>query len=344
MAFHYPGVGPPSFGRYVELLPVVLEVLRRSGIKAGERVVLYTDTQRNKDQVDAFFGAASLIGAEVCVVMSTPRNDPHREPLDLALRAMLGASTVLDLSSISWIYTPPFSQVLDAGVRVLSCMANVDTCLKCHPRDDVAALARAGGEAIDKADTIRVTSSHGTDLTLNKKGRKGIFQDGLLEGPGSWDNFPSSQCACAPLEDSASGVLIVNEGDILLPLKHFVRTPIRLTIESGRIVHIEGGADAALLRAWFERWNDSNSYVVAHIGFGCDPRCEIAAMQLMEWESYAGNVMIAFGANDSRFLGGTTRARSHIDIVLLNADFALDGEQMIERGKFVSPRLLRLQD
>jgi 2,5-dihydroxypyridine 5,6-dioxygenase len=344
MAFHYPGVGPPSFGRYIELLPVAEEVLRRSGIQAGERVVLYTDTQRNKDQVDAFFAAATMIGAEVCVVMSTPRNDPHREPLGLALRAMLGASTVLDLSSISWIYTPPFSQVLDAGVRVLSCMSNVDTCLKCRPRDDVAALARAGGEAIDKAEVIRVTSSFGTELILNKRGRRGIFQEGLLEGPGSWDNFPSAQCACAPLEDSAEGVLVVNEGDILLPLKHFVRSPIRMTIEAGRIVRIEGGGDAALLRGWFEKWNDPNSYVVAHIGFGCDPRCEIAAMQLMEWESYAGNVMIAFGANDGRFLGGKTRARSHIDIVLLNADFVLDGERMIEGGRFVSARLPRLRE
>lgn len=344
MAFHYPGVGPPSFGRYIELLPVAVEVLRLSGIRAGERVVLYTDTQRNKDQVDAFFAAATVVGAEVCVVMSTPRNDPHREPLGLALRAMLDASTVLDLSSISWIYTPPFSEVLDAGVRVLSCMSSVDTCLKCRPREDIAALARAGGEAIDKAEVIRVTSSFGTDLTLSKRGRRGVFQEGLLEGPGSWDNFPSAQCACAPLEDSAHGILVVNEGDILLPLKHFVRSPIRITVESGRITHIHGEGDAALLRGWFEKWNDPNSYVVAHIGFGCDPRCEIAAMQLMEWESYAGNVMIAFGANDGRFLGGKTRARSHIDIVLLNADFALDGEWMIAGGRFVSARLPRLRD
>ncbi len=343
MAFHYPGIGPPSFGRYIELLPVADEVLRRSNIKPGERVVIYTDTQRNKDQVDAFFAAAVTIGAEVCVVVGTPRNDPHREPLELALRAMLGAQTVLDLSSISWIYTPPFSQVMDAGVRILSCMANVDTCLKCRPREDVAALARAGGEAIHKAETIRVTSAAGTDVTMSKKGRKGIFQEGLLEGPGTWDNFPSAQCACAPLEDSARGLLVVNEGDILLPLKHFVRSPIRLMLESGRITKIEGGGDAALLRGWFEKWKDPNSYTIAHIGFGCDPRCEIAAMQLMEWESYAGNVMIAFGANDGRFLGGKTRARSHIDFVLLNADFALDGTPMITGGEFVSPRLPRLQ-
>jgi 2,5-dihydroxypyridine 5,6-dioxygenase len=131
----------------------------------------------------------------------------------------------------------------------------------------------------------------------------------------------------------------VQPGDIILPLKRIVSSPITIELRGGRITSIEGSADAALLRSWFESWRDPNSYVIAHIGFGCDPRAEIAAMQLMEWESYAGGVMIAFGANDGIFLGGSNRASSHIDIVLLNADFYADGQCLVSRGEFVHPEL-----
>ena len=339
MAFHYPGGGPPSFGRYIELTPIARDALRLSGIGEGQKLVIYTDTQRNKDHIDAFYAAALTLGAETCVVMTVPRNDPDRTPLELAMTAMAGADMVMDLSSISWIYTPQFSELMRKGVRILSCMSGTDTIVKMAPREDIARRARVGGQFIHDGSTIRVTSDVGTDITMPKSGRKGVSQDGLVPEPGGWDNFPSAQCACAPLEDQARGVLVVNPGDIILPLKRIVSTPVRISVDRGRITGIEGEADAALLRSWFEGWRDPNSYVIAHIGFGCDPRAEIAAMQLMEWESYAGGVMVAFGANDGAFLGGKNRATSHIDIVLLNANFYVDNELLVDHGGFAHPDL-----
>ncbi len=339
MAFHYPGGGPPSFGRYIELVPIAREALRLSDVKEGTRLVIYTDTGRNKDHIDAFYAAALTLGAETCVVMTTPRNDPNRRPLPSAMRAMMGAEMVMDLSSISWIYTPDMSELLRSGVRVLSCMSGTDTIVKMPPRADIGRRSKNGGDLIDKAKVIRVTSDAGTDLTMPKGGRMGTWQDGLVPEPGEWDNFPSAQCACAPLEDKAEGVLVLAPGDIMLPLKRIVSTPVRVTVKGGRITEIAGEADAAILRNWFEQWHDPNSYVISHIGFGCEPRAEIMAMQLMEWESYAGNFMIAFGSNDGAFLGGANKASSHIDFVVLGASFFADGVALVERGQFVHPLL-----
>jgi len=47
MAFHYPGVEAPQYGRVVDMVPVAENALRKSHIKPGDRVVIYTDTQRN---------------------------------------------------------------------------------------------------------------------------------------------------------------------------------------------------------------------------------------------------------------------------------------------------------
>lgn len=335
MAFHYSGVGPPSYGRFIELYPIIEDTLRRSGIKPMEKVVLYTDTKKNKDIVDAFFAAAVNLGAEVAVVMTTPRGDPDRTPVELALKTMREADTILDMASTSWIYTPAYSELLKSGVRILCNMSDPDTIIKMAPRDDIAARAKRGGELIHNGKEIRVRSKVGTDLVMRKDGRKGSYQNSFVEGPGSWDNVPSAQCACAPLEDSANGKLVIDRGDILLTIKRIVTDPITCTLENGRITKIEGGGDASLLRDWFARWNDPKSYITSHIGFGCDPRCEIAAMQLMEWESYAGGIMIAFGSNAGYFLQGATWAKSHIDIVLLNADFDIDGVPIVRGGQFV---------
>jgi 2,5-dihydroxypyridine 5,6-dioxygenase len=338
MAFHYPQIGPPEYGRATELLPAVKKALEASGVRPGMRVALYTDTQKHRDIVDAFFSAATILDAEVSIVLSTPRNDPDRRPLGIVQHALAQAELILDLASIAWIYTVPFSELLDKGIRILSNMSGVDTCLKMAPHPQYAERARRGGKAIHAADVIRVTSEGGTDFIVPKGSRAGHYRDGMLRDEGEiWDNFPACHCSCAPLEDQAAGTLVMRPGDVLLTLRHIVQDEIRCRIAGGRIVEITGGADARLLSRWFSGWQDPNSYIIAHIGFGCDPRADVMAMQLMEWEGLAGGVMIAFGRNTSRFLGGKNLARSHIDIVLQGANFMCDGVSIIERGEFVHP-------
>lgn len=339
MAFHYPTNEPPSFGRQVELVPIALRALELSHVEKRHRLVIYSDTQRNKAQVDAFFTAGQIVGADTVLVMTVPRNDPDRNPLLQAYEAMKRAQTVIDLSTISWIYTTPFSEVLAEGVRILSSMANLDTWVKMPPDERISAISKRSAEIIDAARGLRFVTDAGTSLTFEKGDRMGTWQDGLLDEPGDWDNFPSAQAACAPLEDKTNGTLVIEPGDILVALRHIVGSRITCSIQNGSITAIEGGADAALLRQFLSKWDDPNAYRVSHIGWGLEPRAELAAMQMMEWESYGGGIMIAFGANDGRFLGGTTHSRSHIDVVILNGTFECDGVTVVDHGRMALPEL-----
>lgn len=339
MAFYYPTNEPPSFGRQIELVPIALRALQLSGVGKGHRLVIYSDTQRTKSQVDAFFTAAQIVEAEACLVMTVPRNDPDRNPLPQALEAMMRAETVIDLSTISWIYTAPFSEVLDKGVRILSSMANPDTWVKMPPDERISAISRRSSEIIDQATTLKFFTDAGTALTFDKGRRMGTWQDSLLDEPGDWDNFPSAQAACAPLEDRTNGQLVIEPGDILVSLKHIVGSRVICEVHDGCITSVEGGADAALLRQFLAKTGDPNAYRVSHIGWGLEPRAEVAAMQMMEWESFGGGIMIAFGANDGRFLGGTTHSRSHIDIVILNGTFECDGTVVVDHGRMAVPEL-----
>jgi len=78
MAFHYSGIGPPYYGRFIDLYQIIEKTLRESGIKSGDRIAIYTDTKKNKDIVDAFFTVAVNLGGEVNIILTTPLDDPNR--------------------------------------------------------------------------------------------------------------------------------------------------------------------------------------------------------------------------------------------------------------------------
>ena len=338
MAFQYPTNEAPSYGRHIDLTPIAVDILRLSNVEKGHKLVIYADNERTKAQIDAFFTAGEVLDAETLLVMTTPRNKP-RDPRSVAVDAMEKADTIIDLSSASWIYTTPFSDLLNKGVRILSAMSSPDTWSSLPPNAELSAISRRSAEIIHESDKMACWSEAGTDFSVAKHGRMGTWQDGLVDEPGDWDNFPSHQAACAPLEDSAEGTIVISPGDLLVQLKRVVSSDIRLTLSQGRITQIDGGGDAALLKTWFANWHDPNAYIMSHLGWGLEPRAQVASMQMMEWESYGGGVMVAFGANDGQFLGGTTHSNAHLDIVMLQNGFSCDGAVVLEDGAFKMPDL-----
>ena len=63
-------------------------------------------------------------------------------------------------------------------------------------------------------------------------------------------------------------------------------------------------------------------------------RAHLEPFDLAAWESYGG-VMVAFGANATSTLQGSHSAKGHMDGILLNANFTLDGRPIVRSGEFV---------
>jgi hypothetical protein len=61
----------------------------------------------------------------------------------------------------------------------------------------------------------------------------------------------------------------------------------------------------------------------------------------MDAEAFYENVLIAFGQNFFRNLGGENRAAFHFDIPMRNHSFWVDDIQVLDRGKFVPPQLVK---
>jgi leucyl aminopeptidase (aminopeptidase T) len=182
-------------------------------------------------------------------------------------------------------------------------------------------------------DKVHITTPLGTDLTFSIAGRDVKEDTGLIHQPGEFGNLPAGECFVAPLEDSAQGVLVADKSFPELVVKQ----PVRMTFEKGRVVAVEGGAEAEeLLRriAYGEQQEyGANCRVIAELGIGTNPKARLTG-KLITDEKVMGTIHIAIGDNATPTFGGANRAPIHIDGVVGQPTLVVDGETLIEGGKY----------
>ena len=160
-------------------------------------------------------------------------------------------------------------------------------------------------------------------------------QGGVVDHEGDWDCYGVCVAAFAPPEDKANGKLVLNGTLDINPHALILEKSIELSVENGRIIDIVvSHDDAKLLKEWLQSWDDPNSYVIAHTGFGLDHRAKLRPPDKSAWESIYGGVNIAFGANNIPLLGGKTACKSHLDAILLSVNVEINGRLVIEKGQF----------
>ncbi len=196
----------------------------------------------------------------------------------------------------------------------------------------------------DASPQVRLVSRAGTDLTVRKDGRKGSYQCGVADVPGRWDHWPSGMVYCAPLEESARGVLVIRPGDVLLGSSRHASSEVRLTFRDGLIIDISGGPDALQTETYLRTVGDEGSRRIAHVGWGTDHRADWRHVG-MDSESLYGSVTVGLGRNtfDSPAphcgLGGRNRSKTHFDICLRGVSVYLDGALVVDAGRFVPEEL-----
>jgi 2,5-dihydroxypyridine 5,6-dioxygenase len=322
---------------FAELFKSALKAMQYCKVESGENVVVFTDTGKNPATVNAFFAAAVSTGAEVTQVMMEQRERPLMEPPDTAVRAMAEADVVFDLASHPWLYTTATNTILDSGTRMLQVFVNDETVMKRPPEDVIVRREEAARRILQECETFRITSPYGTDIVMERGDRPVHTQGGFVDHPGDWDSFGVCLGAFAPPEDKADGPLALF-GTFYLPPQHLFisEKPVQTMVEGGRITSVETDhREAQIFDEWLKSWDDPNSYVIAHTGFGIDHRAELEPPDPGAWESYMAGVNIAFGGNNIPQLGGQTVCKSHLDVVLLDVDVDVNGKKVIENGRFV---------
>lgn len=160
--------------------------------------------------------------------------------------------------------------------------------------------------AINQAEWIQVTTPNGTDMMICKENRQAEGDDGLLTAAGSFGNLPAGEAYLAPLEGKSRGVMIIEWG----PTSKLDK-PLRLTVEKGVVVNIEGDD---LLRGRLEAKfsENANCRNIAELGIGTNDKAS-RPDNVLEAEKILGTIHIALGDNTG--FGGTVSAPFHEDYV-----------------------------
>ena len=309
-------------------------------ISAGEKVLLLTDQPmaQMRDQLMPEILAADPGQVWTYVLPDAARPLPAYPPLLHQVAAQADALIVF------YSYVPPeetpgriafWRTCYTHNTRVGYGAQIDDSILENELSADyvsIAAITHRLKARLQGKDRVRITTRLGTDLTFSIAGRDVKEDTGLIHRPGEFGNLPAGECFVAPLEDSAQGVLVVDKSFPGL----VVRQPVCMTFEKGRVVAVEGGAEAEeLLRriAYGERQEyGENCRVIAELGIGANPKARLTG-KLITDEKVMGTVHIAIGDNATPSFGGANRAPIHIDGVVGQPTLVVDGETLIEEGE-----------
>jgi leucyl aminopeptidase (aminopeptidase T) len=161
-------------------------------------------------------------------------------------------------------------------------------------------------EAVNRAEWIRVTTPNGTDMMICKQGRHAEGDDGLLTEPGSFGNLPAGEAYLAPLEGKSHGTMVIEWG----PTRK-LDEPLRLTVENGVVVRIEGN-DSHRDRLEARFTENANCRNIAELGIGTNDKAS-RPDNVLEAEKILGTIHIALGDNTG--FGGAVSAPFHEDYV-----------------------------
>jgi 2,5-dihydroxypyridine 5,6-dioxygenase len=331
------------------------EELRLCALTADETVVVVSQGREREDYVDAFLAATARFGARcfhirlpeatlgiggdvgVWTVGATPLvgNRP-------AIEALKQADLVIDVMFL--LHSKELVEIQQSGTRILTCIEPIDTLARLFPSKELGERVDRGVELLARAKILRFTNPAGTDVSFRLGPYPAIGQYGYAEKPGRWDHWSSSGMIYTyAADDGVDGRVVIDAGDILLPFKSYVQTPIELTIERGRIREVGGGVDAEVVREYMANFNDPDAYGLAHIGWGMNESSKWTALATdrrghgMEVRGFAGNVLFSTGPNTQ--VAGPNNTHCHLDVPMRGCTLYLDDRPIVANGHIVAEEL-----
>lgn len=307
-------------------------------VKAGENVLIVLDTATSQRIGEVVAQAARERGAVPVITIMDTLALPNAEPPAPVAAAMQASDVMFSFVKQTLFHTQARLTASARGLRMLSCTGIIeDTLVRGPIKADFFAIKpivdQLGGR-ITGSKTIRVTSPKGTDLTARIEGRKAnreIWSREFGQASGS----PSIEVNIPPLEGTASGVMVVDGSVAGIGL---ITEPIRITVQNGRAVKFEGGAQADQLARLIAAPGDPRAYAIAEIGIGLNPEGNVTGT-LFEDESAFGTAHIALGKNTVH--GGQNPAPIHVDMVFWHPTIQVDGQTIIAPGMPSLPRSSR---
>lgn len=310
-------------------LPNARKVLRLLGAVTPQTKLLILHDPTTAANAEALAVAASELGAQFSMLREMPATHHGGQLSDIAAAAMKEADLVVAPMQTNAAHTKARRAAQEeAGTHVI-CLPEAtadDFFLAPGWNADFEALRPqidALGAALDRAETARVTSRHGTDITMSIKGRRGRALNGFANSVDISAGY-CLEASIAPVEGTANGIIVV---DASIPGFGLIGPdPVVIHYKDGMATSIEGGPQADGFRALLESFDDPNVYNLGELGIGMNPECKLDGTMLSD-ESVWGGFQLALGTSAP---GGKCQAAAHYDTVLTGARLELDGQTVFD--------------
>jgi len=322
-------------------------------LKAGETFVITADTQSDLRVVHATAAAAHTAGAKPMVItlaspLGVAKAADAMLPVDALAGALLQADAWVEFNEQWLLYSTPFERAMAENKKLRYCCLvgmTVDMMVRLIGRVDnrlLSTFLHRVTEMTQNTRHMRITTPAGNDLSFELLGdeRQVSCDDGLADTPGM--HFLSGQISFSPDFDSIHGKLVF-DGTISPPCG-FLKEPVLLEVEKGRIQRISGGRQAEELRLWLESFDDPNMLRLAHGCYGFNPGARLCG-NVLEDERVWGSTEWGMGyLSPVDAPPDGIMAKSHCDGICLNSSVWLDGEMILENGRVVHPELKSMAD
>jgi len=284
--------------------------------RGGTPVVMNNETQVRRGRADVRF--------------------PMAPPANLH-RAMVGSDEVIIIANLEWAnrfaHVNAVRETCEANGKIASIepgmgewgLTREDLELAAQrTKDAVAALAGK--------KEVHVTTARGTDFHVSIEGRSPLELTPYKARGQMMSPVPLwTEVAFAAIEDFTHGTAVVDGVMLGIGLEGQVQEPITWTLEGGKCVKIEGGAEAERLRRAID--GVENATVIGEFAFGTS---EKAPFGTPSEKGRVGTVHLALGDNHNAYPGGQNVSSLHLDGVFLNATLQIvdDGTYILKDGEW----------
>ncbi len=298
-------------------------------LKPDESVLIIYD-ENTKEIAMALKDGAFKISQDVNVVEIPVGKTHGDEPPEEAAEMMKNTDVIVAPTTKSLTHTHATNEACTNGARVATMPMIVESIFtKLIPVDyeKMNELTKKFCELLDNGNKVRVVTEIGTDISMSIEGRKSK-NDGGIFPKGKSGNLPAGESFIAPLEGTADGVFYIDASISNIEIKK----PIKVKVEEGYAVSIEGDGEADRIREILDGKNDKNAFNIAELGIGANEKAEVVGNPL-EDEKVLGTCHIAFGSNFA--FGGEIKVPVHIDGILKDPTIYIDDVKIMESGKLL---------
>lgn len=301
------------------------------GAKKGERILILTDDGK-REIGEQFYLGARKISDESGLIIIRPRKLNREEPPEFVAEAMKKADIVIMATTTSFTHTTARINASKSGTRIASMPGITKELIRLdYPVNyrEVDTFSRWMLERFVGIERVRVTTELGTDISFSIKGRsfRG-FHEGLFLKKGEYGNLPAGEIYVAPLEGTANGTIVV---DASMAGVGRLKRPMEIEVKSGFAVSINGGKQALEFGEMISKLGKP-ARNIAEFGIGTNPHMKITGETLGD-EKVRGTCHFALG--DNLGFGGKTKAKCHLDGVVMRPTIFAGKKCVVNDGKLL---------